>query len=306
MAKEMTREMIESMLGGSAPVAEGKEERQPSESQMKYYLDLCSKKGFPPSEEAMSYAEVDKAIKKMKEIPDRRPVSEKQKERITELCALMNMPTPDFDKLDGSFNGTASQLIQKLNDKKKTMVFPISEKQLALITQMQFCPEVEPTDYENFTTVEASEYIAKYKDGFYAWKKGRLSPEQFKLIETLTERQGSKLAYEAIIQFDAPTASKFIEQLEMELADKTLTETTLEPLFPERVGDKDASEELKDLVAKLYASIGQELEEEFFETMKWEGLKELIDFVKLFGVNVEAMFDKTECLDTNQKAYLLS
>lgn len=318
---DLTKDMMEQLLGNALvtetkadPTNTGDSTAKPaqkaSEGQMKYYRDLCAQKNQPVVEEGWTSATINAEINRLKALPFWKVCSENQINRITELCTALKMPLPNFEMLNGAYGASASQMIQKLKDMSKDVVLPISEKQLAMVIQMNFCPDVEPIEEpDKMTQKEASEHIAHFKDSFYAWKKTRLSPDQAKLIEILTERLGSKLPYSAIIQFDEGTAHEYIEQLETELADKSLLDTTLEPedMYGVATKDKeDARTELRAIVAKLYASIGQEIEEDVYETLSWSSLKELIDFVKPFGVDVRAMFDRVTIFNAEQIESLLS
>jgi hypothetical protein len=313
---DMTKEMMESLLGNTLPTKEETDTQQTAKStakvsaaQLKFYHDLCAQKNEPVVEKEWTTGELGTEINRLKTLPYWKACSENQIARITELCTSLNMPLPKFEMLNGAYGESASKMIQTLKDMAKNVVLPISEKQLAMVIQMNFCPDVEPIDEpDKLSQKEASEHIAKFKDSFYAWKKTRLSPDQAKLIEVLTERLGSKLPYSAIIQFDEGTAHQYIDQLEKELADKSLVDTSLEQEDMYGIDTKDKEDvrnELRNIVAKLYASIGQELEEEVYETLSWSSLKELIEFVKPFGVDVKAMFDRCTIFNAEQIDALL-
>lgn len=317
MTKDMSKEQLEMLLGSNIP--ETKEEnnetintKPATPGQIKYYTDLCEQKGEVPSDVEMTSAQINKEIQRLKALPYFKPVSEKQKARITELCEAMNMPLPDFSKLNGAYDGSASKMIQSLKEMSKKVRLPMTDRQYKTILNMQYCPDCDALSEEeisNLSKSEASEYIGKFNARYNEWRKTRLSKKQAELIEVLTERLGNKLSYSDIIQFDGETATKYIDQLQAELADKSLTASTLEPEDMYKIKEKDHDDvrkELRSLVAKLYASIGQEIEEEFYETMEWNSLKELIAFVKLFGVNVEAMLEDVKIFDEDQKLALLS
>lgn len=320
--REMTADQMEALLGGNKtpePVEEGKDTAggdstqkivNASPAQLKYYHDLCGQKNEPIDESLIESKAVKAEIDRIKALPFFKPCSQAQIDRITELCTALKMPLPNFSKLNGAYGQSASNMIQKLKDMSKNVVLPISEKQMAMVMQMNFCPDVDPIDdVEGMSQKDASEHIAKYKDAFYSWKKDRLSPDQAKLIATLTERLGSPLPYAAIIQFNEGQAHEYIDQLQTELADKSLVETTLEPEDMYGIPDRDkedARTELRSLVAKLYASIGQEIDEDTYETLSWTSLKSLIDFVKDFDIDVKAMFDRVTIFNADQIESLLA
>lgn len=332
MAKEILRSDIDSLLGGSVENMKTpeKESRPASEGAVKYYLDLCSQKNITPEEKTFTATEIDAEIKRLKEMKAYVPASPKQIESITKLTSMMNMPLPDFSKLDGTYGGTASQLIQKLQTMSKNVVLPITEEMVKFISSMQYCPDCDEVDVASMTKNEAHEYINKFKGKFYAWKKDRLTDKQMLnivrlncLIEgaevsdvldradlTVTQKVGEligrqSLEFSTLILYDQNLATKYIEELETELVKAEWKETTLEPeVNTGYEKTPETTEELRNLVAKLYASIGQELEEEFYENMTWDSLKELVDFVKLFGVDVNGILDRITIFDSKQKALL--
>lgn len=313
---EITRERIEQILGAELPsesvsTATAVTSEPATEGQIKYYIDLCEQRRLTPSASSFTKKEMNVEIQRLLATPKFIPIKDGQAARITDLCNQMSMPLPDFNTLSGAYDGSASKMIQSLIELSKKVKLPITEKQMILIQNMQLCPDVYETltdeEIANLSKNDAHEYISKFNAKYLEWKKTRLSPAQFQLIETLTERTGHKLEYSAIMTLDTSAATKFIEQIQRELKDEALTAPTLEP----EVNDGyekvlDSSDELRNIVAKLYASIGQELEEEFYETLTWDALKDLVDFVKLFKVNVENFFDNDELFSVEQKAYLLS
>lgn len=309
---EMTQEQMEQLLGGSMPTFDKPvDERPASANQIKYYNDLCEQKHVTPEEKDWTSVTINAEIQRLKTLPFWKEVSQNQIDRITELCGVLKMATPDFTKLNGAYNGSASQLIQMLKEKAKNVEMPISEAQIVMIQSMQYCPACELIeDVTAMTKTEASDYIAKHKEDFYEWKSTRLSPEQAKLIAELTRRlNGEPMEYKVIILFDQETATKYIEQLEKELADKTLTESTLEPEEMRGILEKDHEDERKELrtlIARLYASLGQAFEEEVYETLDWNSIKELVDMSKLYGNDVRAMFENLHCFTENQKEALLA
>lgn len=309
---EMTADQMELLLGGAMPVFDEptKADRPASEKQYQYYCDLCRQKHVDPADiTTLTSISINAEINRLKELPYWQAVSDKQKERITEYCTALGMKLPDFDKLNGAYGASASNMMQLLKERMKNVVLPATEKQLAMITQMQFCPACESVENaEAMSQTEASEYISKFKDEFYGWKKTRLSPDQAKLIQILTARMGDELSYTQIIQFDEGTASKYIDQLEKELADKSLTESTLEPEEMRGIVSRDHNDEertqLRALIANLYASLGQAIEEEVYETLEWNSLKDLVELSKMYGNDVVAMFEGLTVFTEDQKTAL--
>ena len=73
------------------------------------------------------------------------------------------------------------------------------------------------------------------------------------------------------------------------------------------VDDETAAlNELRGFCSRLYLSIGQEPETEVIETLTFESLKELIDLVRLYGVNVANMMDRMKYLTPDAKMALLA
>jgi len=339
MNKEITISSLDMLLGDPSNMmlnSTGTKEvsvRMATEGQIGYYLDLCGKKNIQPEESAFTFSGMDAEIKRLKDIKNYKPISEKQIEGIEKLCKLMNMPTPDYSKLDGNYGGTGSQFYQKLQKMSKSIALPVTDAMKDFMSNMQFCPDCDKIeDIDSISKNDAHEYINKFKGKFYAWKKDRLTDSQMlniirtncliegseikdvtddmalsvnQKIDKLIKRQS--LEFSTLIQFNKTAATSFIELLTVELNNAIWKETTFEPEeghgFETNI---DTAEELRNIVAKLYASIGQELEEEFFETISWDSLKELVEFVKLFGVNVEKIFDKVEAFNAKQIEALLA
>lgn len=301
--------MVAEMLGAVTESVKNAEkaEKPATAGQLKYISDLANRKGIKvDSDKCKDFSSADAYIKELKEFTARKPVSDKQKERILNACKVLEMPEPNWEELDGSFGGSASMLIQKLDEMLKNKPRPASEKQVALIMKMQLCPDCPVISLDGLLIQAASEYISKYQNAYQVWIKSRLSVDQLNRIRQLHDMMEVPFDYAGIIQLDAATASKYITQLEVEFDRKDWLETSLEPTVNYESGEVDAREELRTLCIKLYASIGQELEEDWFETLKWESLKELVNFVKLFGVNVAGMIEDCKIFNANQKAMLIN
>lgn len=218
------------------------------------------------------------------------PLSQKQREKIEELCAETGVPVPDFDTLEGGYNKSGSQFIQKLlamrTEAKITGDQPLpTVKQIEAILRYQLCPDVtahnangvaltEEDIEKSFSKREASQYIAEHRNEYYAWIKTRASIEQIERIEQLQDMMGCPhLGYEVLIQFDTEQASAFITQLESEYNRKDWNQTALEPEddylnddvrhrhHPENAEQK-ALDDWKTMLIRLYMECNMEFEEE--------------------------------------------
>ena len=206
----------------------------------------------------------------------KRPVTEKQKAKIIELCNETQTELPNFDELDGSYGGSASQLIKDLiaksQDEKSNVHIPLTANQSAEIHRYQLCPDVtahnadgkpfSDEDIEQMSTAEAYQYIE------------------------LHDMMGCpRMGYEALIQFDTNQASLYITQLEAEYNRKDWNATSLEKeddyLNDEVRHRHDTSEEkaladMRNMAAKLYAAMGQQLED--IDEWLIDDYKELVHF----------------------------
>jgi hypothetical protein len=299
--------LIMQMLGGDDKIkAEAKEITdnggRASAGQMKFYNDLCIQKQVMVDEACVTAVGVSDAIKHLMTMPTFKPLSEKQVSKITEYCTELGMPLPDFSKLSGAFDGSGSKFIGQLIEMSKNKIKPASDAQKEFILQMSVCPDCEDiTDrIDSIDSKSASEFITVNRVKYFEWKNTRLSPAQMNLIVSLTERTGGEpLSLTQIIQFDKPFASKYIEQLQRELKDKSLIATTLEPEF-ECLDNKDVTEEIRDLVHRMYATVGQEVEDEFLETLNFDKLKDLCGLLKVYSIPVADMLIDSGLFDDAQ------
>lgn len=302
--------------------------RPPSDAQMDRYLELCAERGVTPDEDTMKSAKaIYDAIAKLYQMPRKTPVSDKQKERIAEYCAILGINEPDYTKLEGGYNKSASQLIQKLKEMVDKKPVPLTEEQYEAVLRYQICPDVNVCDlrpdilegdYEAFkgkmTKQEATEFLTKYKNAYVTWFEARITNSQLAEVKRLCEMMGTPFSYEAVIQLDKETAITYIDQLQQELAAKPWSETSLEPedMYAVKTKDDDVDDEtaalneLRGFCSRLYIALGQEPETEVIETLDFTSLKELIDLVRLYGTNVEAMMDRMKYLTPDAKLALLA
>lgn len=221
------------------------------------------------------------------------PLSQKQRDKIEELCNECNVPLPDFSTLEGGFNKSGSQFIQKLlqmrTENKISGNAPLpSVKQIEEIVRYQLCPDVcahnangkalTEKDAEKMTKQQAYQYIAEHRNEYYAWIKTRASIEQINRIEQLNKMMGCpEMSYEVLIQFDTNQASAYITQLESEYNRKDWNETSLEAEddylnddvrhrhHPENVEQK-ALDDWKTMLIRLYMECNMEFEEDAMHT----------------------------------------
>lgn len=231
----------------------------------------------------------------------KRPLSQKQIDKIKQLCNETQTPEPNYDELDGGYGASGSlfiqELIKKSQDEKNNIHIPLTANQSAEIHRYQLCPDVtahnadgkpfSDEDIEKMSKAEAYQYIGEHRNEYYAWIKSRLSDAQIARIEQLHDMMGCpRMGYEALIQFDTEQASLYITQLEAEYNRKDWNVTSLEKednyLNDEVRHRHDQTEEkaLKDMramAAKLYAAMGQQLEDDV-EEFDLDDYKELVLF----------------------------
>lgn len=261
-----------------------------------------------------TYLDAKNYMQELYDAPFWKELSEKQITLITDLCEQCNMPLPDFDKLNGAYNASASQFIKRLQALAKTLPQKISDEQLKTIIKMQLCPDCEfVAEPEKMMKEEATEYINKYQNAYSAWWRDRLTAEQVARIKQLHDMMETPFSYQSVIQLDRKTATAYIIQLESEFNRKDWQETTLEPENMYKVKTKDnqdvyemARSEMRKVCANLYASIGQQIEDDFFETMDWSGLKDLIGLVQIYGTNVRPILEDCKVLNPSQVEALLA
>lgn len=319
---------------------------KPTPNQIATITKICEERGIPVDESRMKT--YDLAYQYIAELTKTRsykiPVSDKQKEKIIELVGILGEEVPDFDKLEGGWNNSASRLIQELNERVKSIPQPLTPKQYEFILQIEQCPDAEfvglSDDYEEaklqMTKQEATDYINKYRNDYYAWIKTRITPDQMLRIVQLNcmiegtsvevppeadkaeqliillERQSMTQA--ELLQLSTDTASEFISQLESEYKSKIWQEATLEPEGEDMRGiysEHDLiRQELHKFLFGIYASMNQALEEDFMETVdlsSMEELKEVILEAKEYGYNLAIALDDIKLLFTEeQKADLLA
>jgi hypothetical protein len=221
----MTLSLIDFLSEGEtkSPSTPYRNARYATPAQLAFYRDLCEQKGKEEVEgvENLTFDEVSALINQLKSYS---PISEKQKEVILNLIAELgemgiNVKEPNLDTLTGGRNGTGSKLIEQLlsmvksnQDKAK----PRAE-QLALLTSMYLCPDVDFESYgverrimltddlwrrytyeefaqqlaEKLNRQQATEIIEKHRTAFHEWKQERITDEQKNYIRTLEARMAS-------------------------------------------------------------------------------------------------------------------
>lgn len=193
--------------------------KNPTQGQVKYYLDLCRQKGVTPvNYMRMTYEELAKVIEELRLYI---PVSENQlkmiREKIESLRGMgIEIKEPDYSKLTGGRGGSASTLIEQLLQKEREnsdKMLP-TEQQLQFIVGMYLCPDVP---FENFdikrrveleggkwrkftpdefaeevrlhmTKRDASAFIDMHRGVYHEWKSTRITQSQMEYIRELEKR----------------------------------------------------------------------------------------------------------------------
>lgn len=196
--------------------------RTTTERQIQYYLDLCVQRRIPPKNYIiMNYDELAKEITELKNFY---PASENQVKMINDKVALLStlgctINPPDFTKLTGGREGSASRLIEHLInlERQYNANQPPSESQLIFLVNMYLCPDIPferfnitkrvelegglwractPDEFAQQITVkmkktEASAFIDEHRGIFHTWKQTRVRPEQQRYIRELEARMSN-------------------------------------------------------------------------------------------------------------------
>ena len=125
--------------------------RPPSEKMKAFYLDLCKMHGIEHNEIMLQSAQaLSREIERLRALPQ--PATDKQKEMIMDLAQeLVDMGIKDtrpsqafLDKLTGGRDGTASQLIEKMQAiiKRNEHISMPTQKDLEFLVSMFLCPDI--------------------------------------------------------------------------------------------------------------------------------------------------------------------
>lgn len=264
--------------------------RQASDGQVKFYLDLCTQKKVEPDAKYVvwSFSEMRDAIEVLKAYY---PASDRQIELIhTKVANLHDAGvdiTIDFDNLSGGLNGTASQIINHLIEleKKYVRVLP-TDAQLNLMVQMYPCESIDFESYgimrvneekirltpdafaeeitKNMSKDEASAFIDKFRADFNEWRSTRVRPKQLAYIKTLMERNGSPIDEIELLMMSGDTASQFIDQLVKESKTRPAQvegEKTFdlpESIFSITIAQDKAEDNLRSAMFKIVAITSHE------------------------------------------------
>lgn len=228
--------------------------RPATQAQIKYYLDLCKQRGIEPQPtENFNFDTMSAEIQRLMKIYPPSPAQVKLiNDKINNLKSIIsNMHFTDeqikqfednetdvisniilglinnnlnldpiMKKLTGGRDGTASKLIENLINVEKQLsnIQEPTEKQLEIMVNMFFCPDVpfesygisrrielegglwrKPTPEEfaeqikyTLTKADASKFIDDYRGVFYEWKRTRIRPEQLRYIMELERRLASQ------------------------------------------------------------------------------------------------------------------
>lgn len=260
-----------------------------------------------------NYADAKAYQDELRTIPFWKPATENQIAAFKNLAEqLEGYSEPDWANTSIQ---EASDLIVALLETLKNTPRKASEKQINLIKEMQLCPDcytVSSDELDNMSTEDASEYIGKFRRVYYAWKATRPDDAMINRILKVAENMGSPLTYAAVIQFSKIGAEEYYKQLCHELSEAVWKETTLEPEYEGRDADTyketydEEYETLKALYCRLFAAIGQQVEEESLINMDFDDLKDLCDTVKEYCGNIYGFFENVppSVLTEKEIAYL--
>ena len=101
-------------------------------------------------------------------------------------------------------------------------------------------------------------------------------------------------AHDANISFDNEKGLKDIcENLKLSFVFKDGANTVI-------LDSQDVTEEIRDLVHRMYATVGQEVEDEFLETLNFDKLKDLCGLLKVYSIPVADMLIDSGLFDDAQ------
>lgn len=235
---------------GSAKYNSDSSTRKPTERQIQYYMDLCvQRKVAPQNYTAMTYDEVGALIEELRKFY---PASENQIKMIKDKLELLStmgvaINAPDYSKLTGGREGTASALIEGLisMERQYTDKMPATDSQLQFMVSMYLCPDVPFESFEiarkvdlgdgmwrKFTPEEfaeeikskmnkrdASAFIDANRGAFHTWKQTRVRPEQVKYIRQLEDRMAN-LTPTSVIEWAVDEEGNLV-QIQKQVADKS-------------------------------------------------------------------------------------
>lgn len=198
----------------------------------------------------------------------------------------------------------AKEDVKKLEMQRVKLADRIS-KANEIISEMSNHFDLKKIDRET-----VANWIEEHRPEYIEWQNTRLTRSQFNFIKELQKRistqnasQGTRtdgmhiegsnkfshrhecceLSDEAILCFSKDFAQKYIQQLEKEIYDKTLSSIPQEPIVETQIEAKRAgmyrekSDDLQDMIRHLYAVIGQDADE--VENVSEEDVKDIIKFV---------------------------
>jgi len=120
-----------------------------SEKSQAYYLKVCKRKNVDPIKnyELLSQNNLSEIIKKTQALEDFFPATDGQKEAVKGRYVKCRMDEPDDEFLDKLSVTQASSIIQKMDDYyEKHFAHIPSEKQLAFISKMMMCPDIDSSE----------------------------------------------------------------------------------------------------------------------------------------------------------------
>lgn len=184
---------------------------------LQFYMTLCNEKGEMPTCNTQSLqSEVQAEIERVKKLPNFRPMSEAQRNKITNRCQEIGMSTPNFEGMSLS---KASDLIVILDARYVALGLDkiITPKQADMIENMSMCPDI-PT----FTLFLPKETLDKcdemqfqYNNMLHQLNVGKITEAELSAYEAdMTIFQSECMAVSGegdIRKVDRETASEFIQ-----------------------------------------------------------------------------------------------
>lgn len=215
--------------------------RKPSDAQVKFYNDLCERKGKTPADIAQfNHITLGDAINELQKLPD--GASARQKEKIVdlqkELVELGSDINPITDEvmqsLTGGRNGSASALINKMMTMRTELneTASPSQPQLQILVEWFLCPDIPFEEFNVSKKIYLERLGAVSSDNAQEVMERRLwrlaTPDEFanSIKNNMTKRQASKFIddhrgsfYEWRQTRTTQKQMEYIRELESRLAD---------------------------------------------------------------------------------------
>jgi hypothetical protein len=235
------------------------ESRPASETQQQWYLTLCAQKGTSPLEgwELFDSKSLSQEIDRVKAIPIFIQASERQITFINEMTADLGIDPVVAEGLSVTRASEMIATLQKLH--QKVMADKPSKKQLELLTQMLYCPDVDESELTGIPQSLIDDFIHSKEElvALYALEEAELQ----KLIKA---KAGSAKV--------SKTKESFASKIEKEIANQLSLRAQIEKYEEDFSLDSLKKTLVSEFIAKYNAPY-----REWLRTRASEPQRELIN-----------------------------